>query len=331
MEHIAEHLYTAGPARPGPGHPDVRGTAAERVPALAERALGVLLLRRVLAGLPPGGLPPRAALLCGPAAPVRVLNTLACLKRMRSGHLACADTPAGSSGDGPARVPFKSGGRCLAAPLGRPSTYSSFVSWHAGETSEGPGPGPSRAGPGPGDTSVSELGAFTAPRGERVASSSARRNPRPSTASTDRTAGPGSSGTRRFSYVLDTSVLLADPAAISRFAEHRVILPIVVITELEAKRHHPELGYFARQALRHLDDLRIEFGRLDADLPIGDQGGTVRVELNHATPGASPGVPARRQRHPDPVGRRAASLPKAKTWSWSARTCRCGSRRPRSG
>jgi PhoH-like ATPase len=88
--------------------------------------------------------------------------------------------------------------------------------------------------------------------------------------------------------VLDTSVLLADPAAISRFAEHRVILPIVVITELEAKRHHPELGYFARQALRYLDDLRIEYGRLDADLPIGEEGGTVRVELNHSDPTVLP-------------------------------------------
>jgi PhoH-like ATPase len=62
----------------------------------------------------------------------------------------------------------------------------------------------------------------------------------------------------------------------------------VVITELEAKRHHPELGYFARQALRHLDDLRISYGRLDADLPVGDEGGTVRVELNHADPSVLP-------------------------------------------
>ena len=45
----------------------------------------------------------------------------------------------------------------------------------AGETSEGPATGPSRAGPGPADTSVSECGAYPAPRGERVASSSARR------------------------------------------------------------------------------------------------------------------------------------------------------------
>ncbi|EFQ83722.1 PhoH family protein [Aeromicrobium marinum DSM 15272] len=82
-------------------------------------------------------------------------------------------------------------------------------------------------------------------------------------------------------YVLDTSVLLADPAAIYRFHEHEVVVPVVVITELEAKRHHPELGYFARSALRYLDDLRVLHGTLDAPLPIGDEGGSLRVELNH--------------------------------------------------
>ncbi|MCX4958410.1 PhoH family protein [Streptomyces virginiae] len=86
----------------------------------------------------------------------------------------------------------------------------------------------------------------------------------------------------RRTYVLDTSVLLADPNAISRFDEHEVVLPIVVITELEAKRHHPELGYFARQALRLLDDFRVRNGRLDAPIPLGDLGGTLRVELNHS-------------------------------------------------
>ena len=92
----------------------------------------------------------------------------------------------------------------------------------------------------------------------------------------------------RRTYVLDTSVLLADPAAMTRFAEHEVVLPIVVISELEAKRHHPELGYFARQALRMLDDLRVEHGRLDEALPLGDQGGTLRVELNHSDPSVLP-------------------------------------------
>ena len=60
-----------------------------------------------------------------------------------------------------------------------------------------------------------------------------------------------------------------------------MVLPVVVITELEGKRHHPELGYFARTALRMLDELRITHGRLDEPVPIGDQGGTIRVELNH--------------------------------------------------
>ncbi|GAA0378803.1 PhoH family protein [Microbispora corallina] len=87
-------------------------------------------------------------------------------------------------------------------------------------------------------------------------------------------------------YVLDTSVLLADPAAMSRFDEHEVVIPIVVVTELEAKRHHPELGYFAREALRFLDDLRVRYGRLDDPMPIGD--GTVRVELNHSDPSVLP-------------------------------------------
>lgn len=86
----------------------------------------------------------------------------------------------------------------------------------------------------------------------------------------------------RRTYVIDTSVLLADPAAMDRFEEHEVVLPVVVVTELEAKRQHPELGYFARQALRRLDEYRIRYGRLDAPIPLSDQGGTLRVELNHS-------------------------------------------------
>jgi PhoH-like ATPase len=90
-----------------------------------------------------------------------------------------------------------------------------------------------------------------------------------------------SSAPSRRTYVIDTSVLLSDPHALRRFAEHDVVLPVVVITELEAKRHHAELGYFARAALRHLDDLRIAYGRLDAPIPANDDGGTIHVELNH--------------------------------------------------
>src|SRR6478672_4585537 len=89
-------------------------------------------------------------------------------------------------------------------------------------------------------------------------------------------------------FVLDTSVLLSDPRAMLRFAEHEVVLPVVVVTELEAKRHHPELGYFARQALRLLDDLRVREGRLDSPVAVGDDGGTLRVELNHTDPSSLP-------------------------------------------
>src|SRR5579863_3467114 len=123
------------------------------------------------------------------------------------------------------------------------------------------------ASPGPSDTSVSCRGAglVPAPKGVCVVKSQGRRT-----------------------YVLDTSVLLADPAAIARFDEHKVVLPVVVITELEAKRHHPELGYFARQALRMLDDMRVEHGRLDEEIPVGALGGTVRVELNHSDPSVLP-------------------------------------------
>ena len=94
--------------------------------------------------------------------------------------------------------------------------------------------------------------------------------------------------TTELTYVLDTSVLLSDPSAFFRFAEHEVVIPVVVITELEGKRHDPELGYFARQALRFLDDLRAAHGRLDFPVPIGELGGTLRVELNHTDPGALP-------------------------------------------
>ncbi|OUS96026.1 PhoH family protein [Rhodococcus sp. NCIMB 12038] len=89
-------------------------------------------------------------------------------------------------------------------------------------------------------------------------------------------------------FVLDTSVLLSDPWAVTRFAEHRVVLPLVVISELEGKRHHHELGWFARESLRMLDDLRLEYGRLDQPVPIGTDGGTLQVELNHTDPSLLP-------------------------------------------
>lgn len=89
-------------------------------------------------------------------------------------------------------------------------------------------------------------------------------------------------------YVLDTSVLLADPNALMRFEEHDVVLPVVVLLELESKRNHPELGWAARQALRSLEDLRVRHGGLMQPIPINEVGGTIRVELNHQDPSALP-------------------------------------------
>ena len=132
-----------------------------------------------------------------------------------------------------------------------------------------------------------------------------RRSSTSSTASLSRTkvvsGGPGTPGSAETlaesqlptaagikTYVLDTSVLLSDPRAMLRFSEHEVVLPVVVVTELEAKRHHPELGFFARQALQLLDEMRIQQGRLDAPIPVGKDGGTLRVELNHTDPESLP-------------------------------------------
>ncbi|MBG6083989.1 PhoH-like ATPase [Zhihengliuella flava] len=84
------------------------------------------------------------------------------------------------------------------------------------------------------------------------------------------------------SYVLDTSVMISDPKALTRFAEHEVIVPIVVIAELEKKRHDGEIGYFARQALRLLDELRVSRGGLDQPIDLPD-GGSLRIELNHVS------------------------------------------------
>lgn len=89
-------------------------------------------------------------------------------------------------------------------------------------------------------------------------------------------------------YVIDTSVLLSDPSALRFFAEHEIVLPLVVINELEKKRHDPEIGYFARAALRFLDDLRLAHGRLDVPIAVNDAGGTIRVELNHSDPDVLP-------------------------------------------
>jgi len=135
-------------------------------------------------------------------------------------------------------------------------------------------------------TSSRGAASASAPTGRGTAGSAPAKRTR------SRAAAPAAAGKEplpaRRTFVLDTSVLLSDPTAFQRFDEHEVVLPLVVISEVEAKRHHPELGWFARRSLRFLDELRVTHGRLDQPVPITDAGGTLRVELNHADPQALP-------------------------------------------
>lgn len=119
--------------------------------------------------------------------------------------------------------------------------------------------------------------------GTETRNASTRTSRRPA----ERTASGEDQAQAEITYVLDTSVLLSDPKALFRFAEHAVVIPVVVISELEGKRNDPEIGYFARQALRILDELRIEHERLDFPIPVGD-GGSLRVELNHSSMASLP-------------------------------------------
>lgn len=83
-------------------------------------------------------------------------------------------------------------------------------------------------------------------------------------------------------FIIDTSVLLSDPSAFTRFGEHEVVLPIVVIKELESKRHDPVLGANARRALTSLEEVRLSGdGDLRKGVPVNAAGGTVRIEINH--------------------------------------------------
>jgi PhoH-like ATPase len=86
----------------------------------------------------------------------------------------------------------------------------------------------------------------------------------------------------RKTYVLDTCVLLADPNALFRFDEHDVVVPLVVIEELDRKKAAlDDVGRNARLALRAIEDLRVQSGGgLREAHPIPG-GGSVRIESNH--------------------------------------------------
>lgn len=81
-------------------------------------------------------------------------------------------------------------------------------------------------------------------------------------------------------YVLDTNVLLQDPLSIFSFEENEVVIPAVVLEEVDSKkRNMDEIGRNARQVSKLIDKLR-ETGKLYEKVPL-ENGGTFRIELNH--------------------------------------------------
>jgi len=81
-------------------------------------------------------------------------------------------------------------------------------------------------------------------------------------------------------YVLDTNVLLQDPLAIFSFDDNDVVVPAVVLEEVDSKkRYMDEVGRNARYVSKLIDSFR-ELGKLHESIPL-ENGGTFRIELNH--------------------------------------------------
>ncbi|MBS2968828.1 PhoH family protein [Metabacillus sp. KIGAM252] len=81
-------------------------------------------------------------------------------------------------------------------------------------------------------------------------------------------------------YVLDTNVLLQDPNSIFSFDDNEVVIPAVVLEEVDSKkRYMDEVGRNARQVSKLIDGLR-EQGKLHEKIPLRN-GGVLRIELNH--------------------------------------------------
>jgi PhoH-like ATPase len=81
-------------------------------------------------------------------------------------------------------------------------------------------------------------------------------------------------------YVLDTNVLLQDPRSIFSFEDNEVVIPAVVLEEVDSKkRYMDEIGRNARQVSKLIDNMR-ETGKLHEKIPL-ENGGVLRIELNH--------------------------------------------------
>jgi len=80
--------------------------------------------------------------------------------------------------------------------------------------------------------------------------------------------------------VLDTSVLIADPACLASFDGVAVVVPLTVVEELDGlKARLDDVGRAARTALRTIEDLRVRNGgSLAEPVPLGS--GSLQIEIN---------------------------------------------------
>lgn len=83
-------------------------------------------------------------------------------------------------------------------------------------------------------------------------------------------------------FVLDTNIILHDAHSIFKFGQNEIVLPAIVLEELDSKkRNQDEVGRNARAFSRILDDLRDQYpGKLNTGVPL-ENGGILRIELNH--------------------------------------------------
>ncbi len=80
-------------------------------------------------------------------------------------------------------------------------------------------------------------------------------------------------------YVLDTNILMQSPLSLLSFQDNKVVLPIVVLEELDKlKIEDGERGANARQCIRFLEKLR-QTGSLFEGVPLTN-GGVIRIEAN---------------------------------------------------
>lgn len=80
-------------------------------------------------------------------------------------------------------------------------------------------------------------------------------------------------------YLLDTNVLIQDPEAIFKFYDNEVVIPDIVIEELDKlKKKSGDIGYNARKSIRNIEALRKK-GDILKGIPM-EHGGSFRIEID---------------------------------------------------